>query len=72
MTVKNEIILQVPLRGPICSCFDVAFENSGMSSRTEYIRHLIKQDYNNIAVHYSRYGSNPSQYELQDEDIKDE
>jgi len=72
MTEKNEMLLQVPLKGAIYNCFDMAFQNSGLSSRTEYIRHLIKQDYNRMAVHYSAHGSGPSQYELQDEDIKDE
>lgn len=71
MSKDDKIILQVPLQGHIEKAFQIAFTNSGLESRTEYIRYLIKKDYNLIAAHYSPYGSEPEQYEINDEDIKD-
>lgn len=68
---EDKILLQIPLKGRIYRCFDIAFHNSGLESRTEYIRSLIQKDYNAIAGSYSFFGQEPEDYELQDEDIKD-
>ena len=41
----KEILLQVPLKGVIARMFEEAFEQSGLESRTEYIRTLIREDW---------------------------
>jgi len=68
---NNKIVLQIPLEGAICGAFDIAFNNSGFESRTEYIRSLIMKDYNSIAVHYSECGSEPESYIISHVEIKD-
>lgn len=71
MTEPKTQILQIPLKGAILKAFDFAFQNSGFESRTEYVRSLIMNDYNNVIVHHTPYGSENGSYEINESQIKD-
>jgi hypothetical protein len=53
MGKDEKIILQVPLKGQILRAFEHGFYNSGLESKTEYIRSLIRNDFNHILPAYT-------------------